>query len=78
MKLSEQLLASKPNDIHTLNANKLGISRDQAKSISYALMYGASYKKLKSMLGLSDTEAKELIAFLSKFIEIKENKNEVI
>lgn len=58
--LAEQLLASKPNDIHTLNANKLGISRDQAKSISYALMYGASYKKLKSMLGLSDTEAKAL------------------
>ena len=58
--LAEQLLASKPNDIHTLNAIKLGISRDQAKSISYALMYGASYKKLKSMLGLSDAEAKAL------------------
>lgn len=58
--LAEQLLASKPNDIHTLNAKKLGISRDQAKSISYALMYGASYKKLKSMLGLSDSEAKAL------------------
>ena len=58
--LAEQLLASKPNDIHTLNAVKLGISRDQAKSISYALMYGASYKKLKSMLGLSDSEAKAL------------------
>lgn len=58
--LAEQLLASKPNDIHTLNSIKLGISRDQAKSISYALMYGASYKKLKSMLGLSDSEAKAL------------------
>lgn len=58
--LAEQLLAAKPFDIHTLNANKLGISRDQAKSISYALMYGASYKKLKSMLGLSDSEAKVL------------------
>lgn len=58
--LAEQLLAAKPFDIHTLNANKLGISRDQAKSISYALMYGASYKKLKSMLGLSDSEAKAL------------------
>ena len=45
---------------NTLNANKLVISRDQAKSISYALMYGASYKKLKSMLGLSDSEAKAL------------------
>ena len=58
--LAEQLLASKPRDIHSLNSIKLGISRDQAKSISYALMYGASYKKLKSMLGLSDSEAKAL------------------
>lgn len=58
--LAEQLLASKPNDIHTLNSIKLGITRDQAKSISYALMYGASYKKLKAMLGLSDAEAKAL------------------
>lgn len=58
--LAEQLLAEKPNDIHSLNSKKLGISRDQAKSVSYALMYGASYKKLKSMLGLSDSEAKAL------------------
>jgi DNA polymerase I-like protein with 3'-5' exonuclease and polymerase domains len=36
--LAEQLLASKPNDIHSLNAKKLGIPRDQAKSVSYALM----------------------------------------
>lgn len=58
--LAEQLLASKPNDIHTINANKLGISRDQAKSVSYALMYGASWTKLKTMLGLNDAEAKAL------------------
>ena len=32
-----------------------------------------------NVIGIWDTnEAKELIAFLSKFIEIKENKNEVI
>ena len=61
--LALQLLAKKPNDIHSLNAIKLFGSidfRDSAKSISYALMYGASYQKLKSMLGLSDAEAKEL------------------
>lgn len=58
--LAKQLLAKKPNDIHTLNAHKLRITRDQAKSISYALMYGAAYQKLKSMLGLCDAEAKEL------------------
>lgn len=61
--LASQLLASKPNDIHTLNAIKLfGTSdmRDSAKSISYALMYGASWTKLKAMLGISDMEAKAL------------------
>lgn len=58
--LAEQLLASKPNDIHSVNAKKLNIARDQAKSLSYALMYGASWHKLKTMLGLNDTDAKAL------------------
>ena len=58
--LAEQLLASKPNDIHSFNAKKLGIPRDQAKSVSYALMYGAAYQKLKKMLGLTDEQAKML------------------
>lgn len=58
--LAKQLLAKKPNDIHTLNAIKLfgtADMRDAAKSISYALMYGASYLKLKAMLNISDAEA---------------------
>ena len=58
--LSVQLLASKPNDIHSLNAKKLGIPRDQAKSIGYALLYGCHYKKLMSMLSVGDAEAKSL------------------
>ena len=59
--LAEQLLASKPNDIHTLNAKKLGIARDQAKAISYMLMYGGSHHKAKKMLGISEMEAKTLV-----------------
>ena len=59
--LAEQLLASKPNDIHTLNAKKLGIARDQAKAIGYMLMYGGSYHKAKKMLGISESEAKTLV-----------------
>ena len=59
--LAEQLLASKPNDIHTLNAKKLGIARDQAKAISYMLMYGGSHHKAKKMLGISESEAKTLV-----------------
>ena len=54
------LLAEKPNDIHTLNAKKLGISRDNAKSITYALLYGAAAPKLQKMLGLSPAEAEKM------------------
>ena len=59
--LAKALLAEKPNDIHTLNAAKLGMSRGDAKSISYMLMYGGSYKKAKTMLGISDEEARQLV-----------------
>lgn len=59
--LSEQLLASKPNDIHTINGLKLGIPRDQAKSVSYMLMYGGSASRAKTMLGISMAEAKVLV-----------------
>lgn len=59
--LAEQLLESKPNDIHTVNAKKLGIPRDQAKAISYMLMYGGSHHKAKTMLGITESEAKQLV-----------------
>lgn len=59
--LALQLLASKPNDIHTINAIKLGITRDQAKSISYMLMYGGSAAKARKMLNCSQAEAEALV-----------------
>lgn len=59
--LAEQLLASKPNDIHTINGKKLGIPRDQAKSVSYMLMYGGSASRAKTMLGITMEEAKVLV-----------------
>lgn len=59
--LAEQLLAPKPNDIHTINAKKLGISRDQAKSVSYMLMYGGSASRAKTMLNISLPEAEALV-----------------
>jgi hypothetical protein len=44
------LLGEKPNDIHTLNAAALGVSRDAAKAIKYALGYGAGVGKIQSLL----------------------------
>lgn len=58
--LAESLIADKPNDLHTLNSIKLGISRDQAKSITYAILYGCAPNKLEKMLGVSKERAEEL------------------
>lgn len=58
--LAAALIAEKPNDIHSINARKLGIDRSSAKSFSYAAIYGAQPKKLAKMLGISESEAKKL------------------
>jgi DNA polymerase I - 3''-5'' exonuclease and polymerase domains len=59
--LAKQLLAKKPNDIHSINAKKLGIDRDFAKAISYMLMYGGSAKRAMAMLGCTLEEAKVIV-----------------
>jgi hypothetical protein len=58
--LAEALVAEKPNDIHSINARKLGIDRNSAKSFSYAAIYGAQPKKLSKMLGISEDEGQRL------------------
>lgn len=58
--LAEALVAEKPNDIHSINARKLGIDRSSAKSFSYAAIYGAQPKKLAKMLNVSEERAKQL------------------
>lgn len=58
--LAESLVAEKPNDIHSINARKLGIDRSAAKSFSYAAIYGAQPKKLAKMLGVPMKEAERL------------------
>lgn len=56
----QSALAEKPNDIHTLNAGLLGITRDRAKTWFYAFLYGAGDEKLGKIAqpGLSPTKAK--------------------
>lgn len=58
--LASAMVAEKPNDIHSVNSRKLGIPRGEVKSLTYALLYGANYKKLMKMLSLSDKDAKKL------------------
>lgn len=57
--LAESLVAEKPNDIHSVNSRKLGIERGTIKSLTYAILYGCSPKKLEQMLGFTPSEAKK-------------------
>lgn len=47
-------------DIHQVNADAVGISRDQAKTMIYALCYGAGDQKLGQILGKGAKEGKAL------------------
>ena len=57
---SVELLGEKPKDIHTLNSKRLGISRDLAKGVKYALGYGASVAKIMSLLRCDRERAEEV------------------
>lgn len=77
--LAEMLLAEKPNDLHSINAKKLGISRSDAKSFGYAILYGASVNKLSKMLNISTEKAKELYdGFWDAVPALKQLKEKVI
>lgn len=76
--LAESLVAEKPNDIHSVNAKKLGIDRSSAKSFSYAAIYGAQPKKLSKMLGVSDKEGERLFKeYWEAVPALKELKDEI-
>ena len=57
--LAESLVAEKPNDIHSVNSRKLNIDRGTVKSVTYAILYGCSPKKLEDMLGYDSNKAKQ-------------------
>lgn len=58
--LSVEFVAQKPNDFHTLQAARLGISRGDCKSVNYGVIYGSMPAKVKKMLGVSLKRAKEI------------------
>lgn len=76
--LAHTLLQEKPNDIHTLTAAKMGISRNDAKSVNYASMYGASPRKIAKMLKVSESRGKEIYdAFWDSVPALKELKEKL-
>ncbi len=58
--LAKDLVAVKPNDIHTKNSIKLGIPRSDAKSLQYALIYGCQPAKVAKMLSVSLKEGQRI------------------
>jgi DNA polymerase-1 len=47
-------------DFHSETAKMAGVSRNIAKSARFAKLYGAGYKKLAKMLGISEAKANEI------------------
>lgn len=60
--LAEALVASKPNDIHSVNARKMGVDRNTAKSLTYMSMYGAQPPKIAKSMGIPLAQAEKLYA----------------
>lgn len=63
---------------NSINANKLNITRDNAKSFSYACMYGAQAAKLAKMLRINKTESERLfLAYWDAVPALKELRDKV-
>lgn len=73
------LTASKPHDIHTVLAAKNGITRDEQKTLKYAITYGAQEAKIASQTGWSLERAKEVFTkFWESAAPLKTLKDRVV
>lgn len=54
------LTAAKPNDIHSVNARKMGVERDTAKTFKYASSYGAQPPKLAKQMNWELSKAQKV------------------
>jgi len=79
VEVGESLNAEKPDDVHTLNAKKMGIPRSDAKSIFYGLIYGASVAKITKMLNVSPEQGKDTYdAFWQAMLPLKMLKDNLL
>lgn len=47
--------------LHDRNAELFGVSRDQAKTLKYALLYGAQKRRISKLLNISEYDADDII-----------------
>jgi hypothetical protein len=59
-KYAESLVAAKPNDLHTINAEKMGVTRDDAKVLKYSSSYGAQPPKIAKQMNWGLNHAKKV------------------
>lgn len=79
VELGKTFVAEKPNDLHSITAIKQGIPRSEAKSINYALLYGANWLKIKKMTRKTEAEAKALVdGFWDQVVALKEFRDKVV
>lgn len=63
---------------NSINAKKLGISRNDAKSVTYGLLYGAQANKVAKMLNIPTHEAEELVEkFWDSVLPLKSLKHDI-
>lgn len=75
---SESLLAEKPQDIHSVNSIKMGVTRDEAKTMKYAISYGAQPNKLAAQMNWSIDHAKSVFeSFWDAASPLKDLKNKL-
>jgi DNA polymerase-1 len=66
-------------DVHQAMADMVGITRQQAKTLNFAVLYGASSAKIAGMLKIGNAEATHLLnLYYSKLPRVKAFKNAVI
>lgn len=56
---AKDLLGEKPNDIHSVNARKMNVSRDVAKTLKYAVSYGAQPPKIAKQMDWPLSQAQQ-------------------
>ena len=66
-------------DVHQAMADLVGVTRNQAKTLNFAILYGAGIDKIASSLGISVEEATQLrYQYYAKLPRVKNFKDRVI
>lgn len=76
--MAEELVADKPLDIHTLTAQRIGVSRDDAKTLRYSISYGAQPAKISRQMNWKLSKAKSVFqAFWDASTPLKQFKDAI-